>query len=124
MRSLLRYVLPLALLLVASLAEADGPKTALGNWMKQNMGGLMAADPPDYATLATNFAIVAKGAPDPKAYPGWADLANKGAAAAKASDKKGVKDACNACHKAPSTTGAANMKEQYRADPGVPKTFP
>jgi hypothetical protein len=126
MRSLPRYCLPLALLLVASLAEADGPKTALGSWMKNNMGSVMAAGPDSqgFQTLAANFAIVAKGAPDPKAYPGWAGFANQGVTAANANDPKAVKAACNACHNAPSTTGAKNMKEQYQKDSAAPKTFP
>ena|SRR5258708_13705097 len=127
MRSPLRHTLPLALLLsasVASLASADDPKTALGQWMKKNMGVQMATDSLDFPTLAANFATVAKGAPDPKAYPGWADIANKGGAAAAKNDKDGVKAACKACHTAPSTTGAKNMKEQYRADPGAAKSFP
>jgi len=130
MRSLLRYSPLVALLLVAGLASADTPKTALGTWMKNNMGNTVAAGPDDknpgayWSTLATNFGIVAKGAPDAKAYPGWADWANKGVAAANAQDPKALKAACNGCHNAPSTTGAKNMKEQYRADPNAVKTFP
>jgi hypothetical protein len=125
MRPILRVLPVLAAVLFAGLAAGDDAKTALGQWMKKNMGEVMAGDAPDkFATLQKNFVLVAKGAPDATAYPKWADFANQGAAAAAKGDKDGVKAACNGCHKAPSTNGAKNMKEQYKADPNVPKAFP
>jgi hypothetical protein len=124
MRSIFRYLPLLAVLCVAGAAAADDPKTALGRWMTKNMGDLLSADSPDFGKLAENFTKVANGAPDAKAYPNWAQFANDGAAAAAKSDKKGVKAACKNCHNAPSTTGAKNMKEQYKVDPNVAKTFP
>jgi hypothetical protein len=111
--------------LFAGLAAGDDAKTALGKWMKQNMGTPSAADPMDFATLAASFATVAKNPPDPSKYPGWADTANKGAAAAKNSNKDGVKAACNECHKAAATDGTSkNRKAQYQVDPSAAKTFP
>jgi hypothetical protein len=125
MRPFLQYCLAIALVLVAGIALADDPKTALGKWMKPNMGAPMSGDSIDFATLAKSFATIAKYPPDPAKYPGWADIANRGAAAAAKSDKDGVKAACNDCHKAAATDGASkNRKAQYQADPNVPKTFP
>jgi hypothetical protein len=125
MRPLLRYSLALAAVLVAGAALADDSKTALGRWMKPNMGDPFGKDPVDFATLATSFATVASHPPDATKYPGWAAIAQRGAAAAAKSDKDGVKGACNDCHKAAATDGTSkNRKVQYQADPNVAKTFP
>jgi hypothetical protein len=124
MRSLFRCSPLFAVLLVAGAAFADDPKTALGHWMTKNMGDPMSGDSPDFAKLAQSFATVAKSAPDAKTYPNWVSFANQGAAAAAKGDKAGVKAACNGCHKAPSTNGAKNLKEQYKADPNAAKSYP
>lgn len=125
MRSILRTTIALAAVLLAGAALADDPKTALGKWMKPNMGIPSAADPMDFATLAKSFQTLAKSPPDATKYPGWVDTANKGAAAAAKNDKDGVKSACNECHKAAATDGASkNRKAQYQADPNAAKTFP
>ena len=126
MRVNLRYSLIVALVLVAGGALADDkPATALGRWMTPNMGDVMAADKIDYAKLAKSFATIAKYPPDTSKYPGWAATAQKGADAAGKSDEKGVKAACNECHKAAATDGSSkNRKAQYKVDPSVVKAFP
>jgi hypothetical protein len=124
MRSILRTTVVLAAVLVAGAALGDDAKTALGRWMKPNMGTPASADTMDFPTLAKSFQVLAKSPPDATKYPGWADTANKGAAAAAKSDPNGVKAACNECHKANATDGSKNRKVQYQNDPNVPKTFP
>src|SRR5262249_19180200 len=110
---------------VSSVALADDAKTALGRWMKPNMGDPIGADPVDFGKLAASFSTVASHAPDAAKYPGWAATAQKGAAAAAANDKDGGRAAGNACHKAAATDGASkNRKAQYQVDPNAAKTFP
>lgn len=108
---------------VAGVAAGGDPKTALGRWMKPNMGAPMASDTPDFGTLGSSFATLAA-APAPGAsYPKWTQFVQAGQAAAQKSDAAGVKGACNGCHKA-TGPGGLNYKEQYRADPSVPTKFP
>jgi cytochrome c553 len=116
MRPILRVSLITALLLAAGVAGAGDPKTALGKWMKPNMGTPFAADPPDYATLQTNFALLISKEPPAATYPKWDGFLQAGITAAKASNKDGVKAACKGCHDA--------HKDAYKSDANVPKTFP
>src|ERR1700722_11505963 len=98
-RKLLRASLPftVALSLAAGFAAADEPKTLLGKWVKANMGAAIAG--PHFEKLGASFTLVAS-KPPPRNYPDWASIANKGAAAAKSNDLKGVKASCKACHDA------------------------
>jgi cytochrome c553 len=116
MRPIFRVSLIAALLLAAGVAGAGDPKTALGKWMKPNMGEPFAQDPPDFATLQTSLALLLTKEPPAATYPKWDGFLQQGLAAAKAGDKAGVKATCKGCHDA--------HKDAYKADPNVPKTFP
>ena len=116
MRLALRSSWIAALILVAGLAAAAEPKTALGKWMKANMGSPFAQDPPDFATLQASFSLLLTKEPPAATYPQWDKFLQQGLAAAKAGDKAGLKASCKGCHDA--------HKDAYKADPNVPKTFP
>ncbi|HEY1694036.1 MAG TPA: hypothetical protein VGG39_17835 [Polyangiaceae bacterium] len=116
MRPLLRASWIAAVLLVAGLASAGEAKTALGKWMKPNMGAAVAQDPMDFATLQTSFQLLITKEPPAAKYGKWDGFLQKGLTAAKASDKDGVKAACKGCHDA--------HKDAYKADPDIPKSFP
>ena len=66
-------------------------------WMKANMGPSATEDPMPFDALVTNFGKIAGKSPG-GSYPEWAAIANKGVAAAKGKNAKGVKDACKECH--------------------------
>jgi hypothetical protein len=99
-----------------SIASADatcGSKEnpcPLQKWMRQNMATANSSG--DMAALQAQFAKVASIAPD-KSWNGsdakasWDAIANAGAAAAKANDAAGVKQACKACHD--------GFKDKYKA---------
>jgi len=105
---LLRTACPLtaAMALAGGIASAEGPATPLGQWMKSNMGTALAGQ--DFATLKTNFDLVASKPPPSGDYPQWATFAKAGSAAAAKSDAAAVKAACKQCHDA--------YKEKYRKD--------
>ena len=84
MRPILRTSLIAALLLAAGVAGAGDPKTALGKWMKPNMGTPFAQDPPDFATLQTSLALLITKEPPAATYPQWDKFLQQGLAAAKA----------------------------------------
>jgi hypothetical protein len=97
----LRATLPLtlALILAAGLAYAGEPKTALGRWMKPNMGAPMAGQ--DFAALQKGFDTIASKPPAKGAssdYAQWTSIAQKGSAAAAKQDVAGVKASCKSCH--------------------------
>jgi hypothetical protein len=122
----LRSSLLLSVVLVVGLvgvASGGDPKTALGRWMKGNMGAPMASDTPDFGTLGASFATLAAAAPPGASYPKWTSFVQSGQAAAQKGDAAGVKGACNGCHKA-TAPGGQNYKDQYKADPNAPATFP
>jgi hypothetical protein len=116
MRRVLRSGWIAALVLAAGLASAADPKTALGRWMKPNIGTPMAQDPPDFATLQTSFSLLLTKEPPAATYPQWDKFLQQGLAAAKASDKAGLKASCKGCHD--------THRDAYKVDPNVPKTFP
>jgi hypothetical protein len=116
MRNTLLASLIAAVLLAAAVAGAGDPKTALGKWMKPNMGTAFGQDPPDFATLQTGFALLLTKEPPSATYPKWHGYLQQGMDAAKAGDKAGVKASCKGCHDA--------HKDAYKVDPNVPKTFP
>ncbi len=115
-RTILRASWLGAVLLLAGVASAGEAKTALGKWMKPNMGAAVAQDPMDFATLQTSFALLISKEPPASKYPQWDGFLQKGLAAAKAGDKDGVKASCKGCHDA--------HKEGYKGDPDIPKSFP
>lgn len=104
----LRIAFPLtvALALAGGIASAAGPTTPLGQWMKANMGTALAGQ--DFATLKTNFELVASKPPPSGDYPQWATFAKTGSAAAAKSDAAAVKAACKQCHD--------TYKEKYKKD--------
>jgi hypothetical protein len=115
-RRVLRSSWIAALLLCVGVAAAGDPKTALGRWMKPNMGTPFAQDPPDFASLQTGFSLLLTKEPPAATYPQWDKFLQQGLVAAKAGDKAGLKASCKGCHDA--------HKDAYKADPNVPKTFP
>jgi len=124
MSSKLRSTLVLSLFVLvglAGVAVGADPKTSLGKWMKPSTGAPMASDTPDFTTLQASFAKLAA-APTPPAasYPKWSSFVQAGRAAAQSSDPKGMKGACNGCHKATGPSGTS-YKDMYKAspDPGV-----
>jgi hypothetical protein len=104
------------LLLIAGIAAAAEPKTALGRWMKPNMGAALAQDPPDFATLQSSITLLLSKEPPAAQYPQWDKFLQAGLKAAKANDKDGVKAACKGCHD--------THKDAYKADPKAPTAFP
>lgn len=116
MRLALRSSWIAAILLLGGLAAAAEPKTALGKWMKPNMGTPFAQDPPDFTTLQASFSLLLTKEPPAATYPQWDKFLQQGLAAAKAGDKAGLKASCKGCHDA--------HKDAYKTDPNVPKTFP
>jgi hypothetical protein len=100
MRNLLRWMLPLATVLVASLgaAEVTEPKTLLGKWMKPNVQVPRAAL--DYGTLQKSLKLVADKPPPAKDYPKWVEMAKAGADAAGKQDLKRLRKSCDGCHDA------------------------
>jgi hypothetical protein len=103
-----RKALPLiaALALATGVAAAAGPLTPLGNWMKPNMGAVLAGG--DFATLQKNFGVVGSKPPPSGDYGQWATFAKTGADAAGKQDAVAVKAACKSCHD--------TYKEKYRKD--------
>lgn len=95
-----------ALALATGVAAAAGPLTPLGNWMKPNMGAVLAGQ--DFATLQKNFGIVGSKPPPTGDYGQWSTFASAGAAAAGKQDAVAVKAACKSCHD--------TYKEKYRKD--------
>jgi hypothetical protein len=106
-----------------SMASADATSCGskenpcpLQGWMRKTMAASNSAG--DMASLEAQFRKVASMAPDkswtgadPKAH--WDAIANAGAAAAKANDAAGVKQACKACHDAYKD----KYKQQFRLRP-------
>ena len=66
-------------------------------WMKANLGSALASE--DFDGLAKGLETVAKNAP--AGYPKWKEIADQGAAAAKAKNLADVKKSCDGCHKEP-----------------------
>lgn len=101
-RSASLVLLASSLLLWVGLAfAADTPLKA---WMKTNMGAQRASN--DFPGLVKAFDKVTADVPDP-AWTEWAPISKQGAAAAKAENMKGVKEACNGCH--------VKYKDSYKA---------
>lgn len=117
MRPIVRVSLFTAILLVAGLAAAGDPKTALGKWMQGNMGNPFGKDGgPDFATLQTSYATLISKEPPAAKYAKWDGFLQQGLTAAKAGDKAGVKASCKGCHD--------THKQDYIKDPDAPKSFP
>jgi hypothetical protein len=110
--------LPLSLALALALAGRAGvslagePATALGRWMKPNIGVPLAGQ--DFATLQKSLEFIATKAPS-NDYVQWTDISKAGAAAAAKQDIKGVKASCKNCHE--------SYKERYKKE-FVAKPFP
>lgn len=104
--------LTLTLALAAGAALAGEPATALGRWMKPNIGTPMAGQ--DFATLQKNLEFVAGKVPSSD-YDKWAEISKAGAAAAAKQDLKGVKASCKSCHD--------TYKEKYKKE-FLTKAFP
>jgi hypothetical protein len=96
----------------AGVALAGDPVTALGRWMKPNIGIPLAGQ--DFGTLQKNLDLVSSKIPSTD-YAQWADISKAGSAAAAKQDLKGVKASCKACHDL--------YKEKYKKE-FVAKTFP
>jgi hypothetical protein len=98
---------------IAAADAACGSKEnpcPLQKWMRQNMGAANSSG--DMAALQTAFAKAATLSPDPSwngkdAKANWDAISAAGAAAAKANDPAGVKQACRGCHDA--------FKDKYKA---------
>jgi len=104
--------LSLALALTAGAALAGEPATALGKWMKPNIGIPLAGQ--DFPTLQKSLEFIATKAPS-NDYVQWIDISKAGAAAAAKQDIKGVKASCKNCHE--------SYKERYKKE-FVAKPFP
>jgi hypothetical protein len=89
----------------AGTALAGEPATALGKWMKPNMGTPLAGQ--DFATLQKSLVFIA-GKPPSGDYPKWAEYSNAGARAAGKQDLKELKASCKVCHEA--------YKERYKKE--------
>jgi hypothetical protein len=108
----IRAALALAIVASAGIALAGEPATALGRWMKPNIGIPLAGQ--DFPTLQKNLELVASKIPSGD-YAKWAEISKGGAAAAAKENLKEVKASCKVCHEL--------YKEKYKKE-FVTKAFP
>jgi cytochrome c553 len=118
MRKLLPSFVAISLVLVAGLAAAGDPKTALGKWMVPNMGTAFSGtdDNPDFDKLKTSITCLIKNEPPAAQYGKWDAFLQQALAAANAKDKKAMKATCKGCHD--------SHKAAYIADTAIPTTPP
>lgn len=85
---------PAAAATAASCGVSGAPDCPLQLWMKANLQSHLRRR--DFARLGTALHELAQ--KEPRGYGGWAESAERGAAAAARADEAGVRESCQTCH--------------------------